>query len=511
MPSVFPPPSGSGTVTSVGLSAPAEFAVTGSPVTGSGTLGFAKNNQAANLVYAGPASGAAAAPAFRALASDDVPALAQSKITGLVNDLAAKAGKAGGNTFTGQQFYTVAATGERSVWQASGAYSGTAIEVQDAGEVARVTLTHAGIVNAVQFVGAGGSITDLNAGNIASGTLGVGRGGTGADLSATGGAGQFLKQSVAGGAVTAGTIGTPDLPSHSHTSAEISDATSAANANVIAKRGAAGACAFGALTVASLTSDGEIVVGASFIRLASAGNTPYVYGSAGVAYVVGASGSVSFTNGAISASGITNNISTQKVIVSKAGATVGTRKQLNLIEGANVTLTMADDAANDRVNVTVAAAGGATALTGRVSADVSTSSTTLGDITGLASFTLAANTNYRVRAVLYVTTNAATVGIHFGFNFTGTLTYGWLGHEANPVAASGQPGGGGVANGATATNNAKIVATTAGPATSGALVELVGLIEVGASGGTYSFRFASETATSTTVKRGSFAVIEPIA
>jgi hypothetical protein len=33
---------------------------------------------------------------------------------------------------------------------------------------------------------------------------------------------------------------------------------------------------------------------------------------------------------------------------------------LNLIEGANITLTVADDSGNDRVNVTVAAASGAT-------------------------------------------------------------------------------------------------------------------------------------------------------
>ncbi len=46
--------------------------------------------------------------------------------------------------------------------------------------------------------------------------------------------------------------------------------------------------------------------------------------------------------------------------IQKAGTAVGTRRALNLIEGANVTLTVADDAGNDRVNVTVAAASGAT-------------------------------------------------------------------------------------------------------------------------------------------------------
>lgn len=66
-------PAGTGTVTSVGLNAPAEFFITGSPVTGSGTLGFLKVSQNANLVYAGPTTGAAAAPGFRALVAADIP------------------------------------------------------------------------------------------------------------------------------------------------------------------------------------------------------------------------------------------------------------------------------------------------------------------------------------------------------------------------------------------------------------------------------------------------------
>lgn len=35
-----------------------------------------------------------------------------------------------------------------------------------------------------------------------------------------------------------------------------------------------------------------------------------------------------------------------------------TRKRLNLIEGSNVTLTVADDAVNDEVDITIAAAAG---------------------------------------------------------------------------------------------------------------------------------------------------------
>jgi hypothetical protein len=62
-----------GTVTSVGLSAPSQFTVTGSPVTGAGTLTLAWASQTANTVLAGPTSGAAAAPTFRALVGADIP------------------------------------------------------------------------------------------------------------------------------------------------------------------------------------------------------------------------------------------------------------------------------------------------------------------------------------------------------------------------------------------------------------------------------------------------------
>ena len=68
---------GSGTVTSVALSAPSEFSVSGSPVTTSGTLTFAKANQNANLIYVGPSSGSAAAPTFRLAVNADRPSRRQ--------------------------------------------------------------------------------------------------------------------------------------------------------------------------------------------------------------------------------------------------------------------------------------------------------------------------------------------------------------------------------------------------------------------------------------------------
>ena len=64
----------SGTVTSVGLSTPGVlYTVSGSPVTSSGTLTLNLVSQTANTVFAGPTSGSAAVPTFRALVGADIP------------------------------------------------------------------------------------------------------------------------------------------------------------------------------------------------------------------------------------------------------------------------------------------------------------------------------------------------------------------------------------------------------------------------------------------------------
>lgn len=65
---VFGPGTGSGSVTSVALTAPADlFSVSGSPITDSGTIALTKVNQNALTVYAGPILGPAAAPTFKNL------------------------------------------------------------------------------------------------------------------------------------------------------------------------------------------------------------------------------------------------------------------------------------------------------------------------------------------------------------------------------------------------------------------------------------------------------------
>lgn len=67
---------GGGTVTSVGLSdgsSTAIFNISGSPVTGSGTLVETLKTQTANTLFAGPTTGSAAQPTFRAVVAADLP------------------------------------------------------------------------------------------------------------------------------------------------------------------------------------------------------------------------------------------------------------------------------------------------------------------------------------------------------------------------------------------------------------------------------------------------------
>lgn len=69
-------PAGTGTVTSVGFSDGSTvpiYTISGSPVTGSGTITETLATQSANLVLSGPTTGSAAQPTFRSLVSADIP------------------------------------------------------------------------------------------------------------------------------------------------------------------------------------------------------------------------------------------------------------------------------------------------------------------------------------------------------------------------------------------------------------------------------------------------------
>jgi hypothetical protein len=147
-------PNTAGSVTSVGLSLPASvFSVTGSPVTSSGTLDGSFINQSANQVFAGPATGGAATPSFRSLVNADISGVGQA-------------------------------------------------------------LTKTNDTNVTLTLGGSASTALVNPASLTlgwTGRLGLDRGGTSADLSATGGAGQVLRQSAIGGAVSVSQLAASDL------------------------------------------------------------------------------------------------------------------------------------------------------------------------------------------------------------------------------------------------------------------------------------------------------------
>src|SRR5713101_2832499 len=74
---------GVGTVTSVAMTVPSILSVSGSPITASGTLAVTLATETANILFAGPTSGGAATPTFRALVNADLPSTLAPSITNL--------------------------------------------------------------------------------------------------------------------------------------------------------------------------------------------------------------------------------------------------------------------------------------------------------------------------------------------------------------------------------------------------------------------------------------------
>jgi hypothetical protein len=92
---------GGGTVTSVALTAPSIFSVSGSPVTTSGTLALTLANQSGFTVFARESG--TGTPSFQALLQGHIPNIPISKVTGLQSalDLKLGVGLVSGNIFVG--------------------------------------------------------------------------------------------------------------------------------------------------------------------------------------------------------------------------------------------------------------------------------------------------------------------------------------------------------------------------------------------------------------------------
>jgi hypothetical protein len=144
--------SGTGTVTSVDLILPTDvFNVSGNPITGSGTFTVTFDTQTANTVFAGPTSGGAAAPAFRALVAADIPSLDASKIT------------------TG--------TFAKSFISSTGAWSASEIPNLDASKITTGTFAKTFVSSTGTW--AASEIPNLDASKITSGTMDTARLGSG--------------------------------------------------------------------------------------------------------------------------------------------------------------------------------------------------------------------------------------------------------------------------------------------------------------------------------------------
>ena len=145
-----------------------------------------------------------------------------------------------------------------------------------------------------------------------------------------------------------------------------------------------------------------------------------------------------------------------------------------------------------------ASGGGSSPITCRATADKATSVTAKANITGMA-MTLAANTNYALEYYLRCSSNAVGVGIQYSLTFGGTTTR-FDGNLDYYITVS--------AKGSIDVVNDTTSPFDFNPTVSQGNVVLMyciyGLLEVGASGGTLQLQHGSETASLTTVFRGSW-------
>lgn len=166
---------GSGTVTSVGLSLPSIFSVSGSPVTNSGTLTGSLASQSANTFFASP-NGSAGAPTFRAIVAADLGTGTANTTTFLRGDLTWQVNSSGTVTSV-----ALTAPAEISVAGSPVTTSGT------------LALTWASAAQNAVFAGpsassgtpafralVAGDIPSLDAGKITTGTFAAARLGSGA-------------------------------------------------------------------------------------------------------------------------------------------------------------------------------------------------------------------------------------------------------------------------------------------------------------------------------------------
>lgn len=189
-----------GTVTSVGLALPAEFSISNSPVTTSGTLTGAWVSQSANTFLASP-NGSSGTPSFRAIAVADVPTLNQNttgQAGSVANALTIGTGLSG-TSYNGSSAVTITIS---NTGVAAASYG-------SASSVATFTVNAQG-----QLTTASSTSIAISASQITSGTLAIANGGTGASIASTARSNLGAAASGANSDITSmsgitGSIGTP--------------------------------------------------------------------------------------------------------------------------------------------------------------------------------------------------------------------------------------------------------------------------------------------------------------
>lgn len=171
-----------GTVTSVGITAPSFMTVTGSPVTGAGTIGLSMASQSANRVLASP-DGVAGAPSIRALVGNDLPAAGTAGTYGSATQVPQFTTDAKGRVTSATPVTITPAfsslTGKPTTLAGYGISDGASLSVAQqftkAQNVSMVTLTYAATLNTdaslsnVFYCALTGNVTLANPTNLGSG------------------------------------------------------------------------------------------------------------------------------------------------------------------------------------------------------------------------------------------------------------------------------------------------------------------------------------------------------